>query len=159
MPLHDNGPLQVYQIPRSRNDRICRNNAGISKVAHDSVSPPSPITAGLAGRCPRCGKGKLFTGFLTLSPACETCGLDFSFADAGDGPAVFVILLAGFVVVGLALIVEFLYQPPFWLHALLWGPLILLVTLGPLRPLKGVLIALQYHHDAAEGRLERRDRP
>jgi uncharacterized protein (DUF983 family) len=122
------------------------------------MSPPSPITAGLTGRCPRCGKGKLFKGFLTPSPACEACGLDFSFADAGDGPAVFVILLAGFVVVGLALIVEFLYQPPFWLHALLWGPLILLVTLGPLRPLKGVLIALQYHHDAAEGRLERRGR-
>jgi uncharacterized protein (DUF983 family) len=127
-------------------------------VSHESSAPPSPITAGLTGRCPRCGKGKLFKGFLTLSPACEACGLDFSFADAGDGPAVFVILLAGFVVVGLALVVEFLYQPPFWLHALLWGPLILLVTLGPLRPLKGVLITLQYHHDAAEGRLERRGR-
>ena len=123
----------------------------------DAISPPSPITAGLAGRCPRCGKGKLFQGFLNVSPSCSACGLDFSFADAGDGPAVFVILLAGFVVVGLALVVEFLYQPPFWLHALLWGPLILLVTLGPLRALKGVLIALQYHHDAAEGRLERRD--
>ena len=112
--------------------------------------------AGLAGRCPGCGKGKLFQGFLTVSPVCDVCGLDLSFADSGDGPAVFVILFAGFVVVGLALVVEFLYQPPFWLHALLWGPLILLVTLGPLRPLKGVLIALQYHHDAAEGRIERR---
>ena len=125
----------------------------------DVSAPPSPITAGLAGRCPRCGKGKLFAGFLTPSASCTACGLDFSFADAGDGPAVFVILLAGFVVVGLALVVEFLYQPPFWLHALLWGPLILVVTLGPLRPLKGVLIALQYHHDAAEGRLDRSGRP
>jgi len=70
-----------------------------------------------------------------------------------------VILFAGFVVVGLALVVEFLYAPPYWLHAVLWGPLILLVTLGPLRPLKGLLIALQYHHDAAEGRLERRGPP
>jgi uncharacterized protein (DUF983 family) len=127
-------------------------------VSHDVSAPPSPITAGLTGCCPQCGKGKLFKGFLTVRPRCEACGLDFSFADAGDGPAVFVILLAGFVVVGLALIVEFLYQPPFWLHALMWGPLILVVTLGPLRPLKGVLIALQYHHDAAEGRLERRGR-
>ena len=117
---------------------------------------PSPIVAGLAGRCPRCGKGRLFQGFLTLRANCEVCGLDFSFADAGDGPAVFVILFAGFIVVGLALVVEFLYAPPFWLHALLWGPLILLVTLGPLRPFKGVLIALQYHHDAAEGRLDSR---
>jgi uncharacterized protein (DUF983 family) len=128
-------------------------------VAHDLHPPPSPIAAGLAGRCPRCGKGKLFRGFLTVSPACDVCGLDLSFADSGDGPAVFVILFAGFVVVGLALVVEFVYQPPFWLHALLWGPLILLVTLGPLRPLKGLLIALQYHHDAAEGRIERRGPP
>ena len=59
-------------------------------------------------------QGPLFQGFLTLRPRCEACGLDFAFADAGDGPAVFVILFAGFVVVGLALIVEFLYQPPFW---------------------------------------------
>jgi uncharacterized protein (DUF983 family) len=120
-----------------------------------NAQQPSPLKAGLACRCPRCGKGKLFQGFLTLRPSCETCGLDFSFADAGDGPAIFVILFAGFVVVGLALVVEFLYQPPFWLHALLWGPMILLVTLGPLRPFKGVLVALQHHHDAAEGRLDR----
>jgi len=120
-----------------------------------NAQEPSPLTAGLACRCPHCGKGKLFQGFLTLRPSCEACGLDFSFADAGDGPAIFVILFAGFVVVGLALVVEFLYEPPFWLHALLWGPLILLVTLGPLRPFKGVLIALQHHHDAAEGRLDR----
>jgi uncharacterized protein (DUF983 family) len=124
-------------------------------VAQDLVSRPSPIITGLACRCPRCGKGKLFCGFLTVCPKCEVCGLDFAFADSGDGPAVFVILFAGLIVVGLALIVEFLYQPPFWLHALLWGPLILLVTLGPLRPLKGLLIALQHYHDAAEGRLDR----
>jgi uncharacterized protein (DUF983 family) len=112
-----------------------------------------PIATGLAGRCPHCGKGKLFRGFLTLRERCEVCGLDYSFADAGDGPAVFVILFAGLIVVGAALIVEFLYQPPFWVHALLWGPLILITTLGPLRPLKGLMIALQYHHKAEEGRL------
>lgn len=119
---------------------------------------PSPIAAGLACRCPGCGKGKLFQGFLDLRPRCEACGLDYSFADSGDGPAVFVILFAGFIVVFAALIVEFLYQPPFWLHALLWIPLILLVTLLPLRPMKGLLIALQYHHKAAEGRHESGDR-
>jgi uncharacterized protein (DUF983 family) len=117
---------------------------------------PSPFAAGLACRCPRCGKGKLFQGFLTLRPRCEVCDLDYAFVDAGDGPAVFVILFAGFVVVGAALIVEALYQPPYWLHALLWGPLILAVTLLPLRSMKGLLIALQYHHKAAEGRLEHR---
>ena len=79
----------------------------------------SPIRTGLACRCPRCGKGRLFQGFLNLRPSCEACGLDYGFADAGDGPAVFIILIAGFVVVGCALVVEFKYEPPLWLHALL----------------------------------------
>ena len=96
-------------------------------------------------------------GFLDIRPRCEACGLDYSFADSGDGPAVFIILIAGFLVVGSALIVEVLYQPPLWLHALLWLPLILATTLLPLRPLKGLMIALQYHHKAAEGRLDRGD--
>jgi uncharacterized protein (DUF983 family) len=121
--------------------------------------PVSPLSAGLRCRCPRCGKGRLFTGFLTLRPCCEVCGLDYGFIDSGDGPAVFIIFFAGFVVVGSALAVEALYQPPFWVHGLLWGPLILLTTLGPLRPMKGLMIALQYHHDAAEGRLQRKRQP
>jgi len=113
--------------------------------------------AGLSCACPRCGKGKLFQGFLTLRPRCEACGLDFGFADSGDGPAVFIMLGAGFIVVGAALITEVLYRPPFWVHAALWLPLILVVTLGPLRPMKGLLIALQYHHKAAEGRFSGRE--
>ncbi len=121
------------------------------------MSEPSPIVAGLTCRCPACGKGRLFQGFLTLRPRCERCGLDYAFIDSGDGPAVFVILAAGFVVVFAALAVEVLYQPPYWLHAALWLPLILAVTLLPLRPVKALLIALQYRHRAAEGRLEMRD--
>jgi uncharacterized protein (DUF983 family) len=123
----------------------------------DRPSPPvSPLLAGLMCRCPRCGRGRLFHGFLQIAPRCEACGLDYDFIDSGDGPAVFVIFLAGFVVVGAALIVEMLYQPPFWVHAALWGPLILITTLGPLRPMKGLMIALQFHHKAAEGTLERK---
>jgi len=117
------------------------------------------IVRGLRGRCPRCGEGGLFKGFLGLRPSCARCGLDYGFADAGDGPAVFVILIGGFIVVFAAMIVEVLYAPPYWLHAALWLPLILLVTLGPMRPLKGLLIALQFHHKAAEGRLEQRGEP
>ena len=115
-----------------------------------------PIARGVRCRCPRCGEGTLFHGFLSLRPACERCGLDYTFADSGDGPAVFVILIGGAIVVAAALITEVVYQPPYWLHAVLWLPLILLVTLVPLRPLKGLLIALQYHHEAAEGRPEHR---
>ena len=124
-----------------------------------SSHPPSPVVAGLMGRCPRCGKGRLFQGFLALRPRCEACGLDFSFVDSADGPAVFVIFISGFIVAGSALAVEMLYAPPYWVHAVLWAPLILITTLGPLRPIKGLLIALQYYHKAAEGRLSSSDAP
>ena len=120
------------------------------------MKTPSPLVTALTCRCPRCGKGKLFQGFLSLRPRCDNCGLDYNFIDSGDGPAVFVILGAGFIVVFAALAVEVLYQPPFWLHALLWLPLILITTLLPLRPIKALMIALQYRHKAAEGRLEMR---
>ena len=85
---------------------------------------------------------------MTLKSKCDVCGLDFSFANAGDGPAIFVIMIAGAIVVGAALVTEVEYQPPYWVHAVLWIPLILIVTLWPLRGLKSLLIALQYHHKA-----------
>ncbi len=113
---------------------------------------PGAIIAGLTCACPRCGRGKLFQGFLSLRSCCDVCGLDYSFADSGDGPAVFIMFLAGFIVVFAALVTEVVYQPPLWVHAALWLPLILIVTLSPLRPMKGILIALQYHHRAAERR-------
>ena len=121
-------------------------------MTNQPATPPSPIAAGLLGRCPRCGEGRLFQGFLAPRPRCEHCGLDFSFVDSADGPAFFVMFLSGFIVAGSALAVEIMYAPPYWVHALLWGPLILITTLLPLRPVKGLLIALQYHHKAAEGR-------
>ena len=114
---------------------------------------PTTVLRGLACKCPRCGNGKLFTGFLTLRPRCEACGLDYAFIDTGDGPAIFIIMLAGAIVVAAALILEVKYQPPFWLHAVLWLPLILATTLLPLRAMKSLLIALQFHHKAAPGRL------
>lgn len=118
------------------------------------VSPPSAVIAGLTGRCPRCGRGRLFCGFLRLASRCELCWLDFSFADAGDGPAVFVALIGGFLVLGLALATELLYEPPLWVHLAIFLPLTAVVCLGLLRPLRGLLIALQYRTKAAEGRLE-----
>jgi uncharacterized protein (DUF983 family) len=120
-------------------------------------APQNPFSAGMRGRCPRCGEGRLFSGFLTLQPRCAACGLDFSFADAGDGPAQFVILIVGFIVAGGALVVEVAYSPPLWVHFMLWGPLVLILCLGMLRPLKGVLVALQYHHRAEEGRIDHVD--
>lgn len=118
-------------------------------------APQNPMLVGLRGRCPRCGEGRLFSGFLNLSPRCSACGLDFAFADSADGPAVFIILIAGFLVAGAALLTEVAYSPPIWVHLVLWLPLVLVLCLGMLRPLKGVLVALQYHHRAQEGRIHR----
>ncbi|WP_229428319.1 DUF983 domain-containing protein [Microvirga pudoricolor] len=121
----------------------------------ETLTPPSPIVAGLTCRCPRCGKGRMFQGYLTLRPSCEACGLDFSFADAGDGPAFFVMSIVGIVVVGLALWVEFAFEPPIWLHLVLWFGLSAILSLALVRPSKGLLVALQYHHKAEEGRLHK----
>jgi cytochrome c oxidase subunit III len=120
---------------------------------HEARASVSPLAAGVLGHCPACGRGKLFSGYLTLAPRCTYCGLDYHFADSGDGPAVFVILVTGFIVVGAALIVEILYQPPYWIHAVLWGSLAILLPLLLLRSFKGALIGLQYKHKAEEGRL------
>ena len=108
------------------------------------------VFAGLSCACPRCGKGKLFQGFVTVRPRCDVCGLDYGFADSGDGPAVFIMFGAGFIVVAAALVTEVLYRPPFWVHAALWLPLIAIVTLGPLRPMKGLMIAAQFANKASE---------
>lgn len=113
----------------------------------------SPLAAGLAGRCPRCGQGRLFQGYLKVRPRCEKCDLDFAFADSGDGPAIFIMMLVGFIVVGGALTVEILYRPPMWVHMALWIPLTLGLALGILRPLKGLMIGQQYAKSAGQGRL------
>ena len=117
-------------------------------------SLPPPISTGLRGRCPRCGRGHLFKGFLSLKPQCEVCGLEYAFADSGDGPAFFVMSIVGFVVVALALWVEFAYEPPLWVHMFLWLSLTVVLSLLLVRPFKGVLIALQFQHRAEEGRLK-----
>ena len=114
-----------------------------------------PFKAGLTCSCPRCGEGKLFSGYLNLAPRCSSCGLDYSFADSGDGPAVFVILAGGLAAVLAVLAVELLWRPSYWIHAAVGIPAVLIATLPPLRILKSLLIALQFHHKAAEARSDR----
>mgnify|MGYP001212068966 CR=1 FL=1 len=106
----------------------------------------SPLASGLTGTCPRCGRGRLFRGFLSVAPACETCGLDLSAQDSGDGPVALIVLVVGFVVVLAALVVEVRYGWPVWLHLIVWLPLSLALCLVLMRPLKATLIALQYKH-------------
>jgi len=110
----------------------------------------SIIQATLRCRCPRCGKGKLFKGLLSLQPACSVCGLDFGKSDTGDAGAVIVIMILGAFVIGMAVWVEFRFNPPLWLHAVLWPvitiPLAVLIT----RPMKAALVAVQFRTRATE---------
>lgn len=118
-----------------------------------------PIRTGVRGLCPRCGRGKLFDGFLKLRPRCEVCGLDYGFADPADGPAFFVMMFVCVPVVAFALWLELAYEPPAWVHLVTTLPLIALTCIPPLQPLKGWLVAAQYYHKAEEGRLAAPDRP
>jgi len=114
----------------------------------------NPFLAGVTGHCPNCGEGLLFEGFLKVSPRCESCGFDLSKADSGDGPAVFVILIVGAIVAGSALVVEVKYQPPYWVHAIIWLPMIGILSFFLLNFMKSLLLVLQYKHSAGEGRVE-----
>jgi uncharacterized protein (DUF983 family) len=120
-----------------------------------TAAEPAPIASGLRGLCPRCGEGHVFQGYLTLRPVCEVCGLDLSFADTGDGPAFFVMSFVGIVVVAVALWIEFTYEAPLWLNLLIAVALTGVLSLGLVRPLKGMMVNLQYHHKAEEGRFEK----
>ncbi|MEM6615292.1 MAG: DUF983 domain-containing protein [Pseudomonadota bacterium] len=113
----------------------------------------SPATTGLQGKCPRCGNGKLFNGLLDLAETCESCGLDYGFADAGDGPAVFVIFILGAFATGGVLFTEFVIGAPYVANLVTWGTATLILSIFLLRKMKGLLIAQQYVKKAAEGRL------
>jgi uncharacterized protein (DUF983 family) len=116
------------------------------------VAGVNPLLAGLAGRCPNCGEGPLFRGFLTVADRCDACGYDLGRADSGDGPAVFVILIGGFIVAFAALFTEIAYRPPIWVHLVVFLPLTVVVCGGLLRPMKGLLLAAQFANRAAEAR-------
>ncbi len=110
---------------------------------------PSP-TIGLGrvafrGRCPACGRGKLYSGLLKIAPACSACGLSFARHEQGDGPAFFAILIVGAATAIGAAVLEIKYEPPFWLHAMIWVPFVLIASLLSLRWLKAALIGVQYH--------------
>jgi uncharacterized protein (DUF983 family) len=128
-------------------DRILR------KVTPHVWAPLSPFSTGLRGRCPRCGKGHLFEGFLKIRPHCEVCGLDYSFADPADGPAFFVMMFMCVPAVAFPLWLEMNYTVPAWVHLVTTLPLVLLTCILPLRPLKGWLVASQFFYNAEEGRL------
>ena len=116
----------------------------------ESGAGVSPFLAGALGRCPNCGKGPLFDGFLKVAPRCSVCGFDLAKADSGDGPAVFVIFIAGFIAAFGVLFTEIAFRPPIWVHLVVWLPLAAGLCLVLLRPMKGLMIAAQFANKASE---------
>lgn len=110
----------------------------------------SPLVAGLRGRCPQCGRGALFSGFLRLKLACTECGADFLKADSGDGPAFFVMFAVGALVVPIAFILQFGLQLGPLVSLGITALLTIALSFALLRPAKGVLVALQWRHRAGE---------
>jgi uncharacterized protein (DUF983 family) len=110
----------------------------------------NPYLAGVTGHCPNCGEGLLFEGFLKVSPRCESCGFDLSKADSGDGPAVFVILIAGAIAAFGALFTEVAIRPPIWVQLVVWLPVTIVLCLALLRPIKGLMIAAQFANHASQ---------
>ncbi len=114
---------------------------------------PTPVQAGLRGLCPRCGKPTLFAGWARFADRCAACGLDFAGFNVGDGPAAFLTLILGAIVVGLAIWLELAVGPPLWVHMLIWIPFTAAGVIGSLRIAKGAMMALEYHNAAREGRI------
>ena len=111
---------------------------------------PGLVQAALFGLCPRCGARTLFDGVAQFAPKCGACGLDFARFNVGDGPAAFLTLIIGALVVGLAIWVEVSFAPPFWVHLVLWVPLTAGAVIWGLRAAKAALLAAEYQRDAGE---------
>ena len=116
-------------------------------------APPSPITAGLAGRCPKCGKGSIFDGFLALKSRCPLCDFDLTKADTGDGPAFFASFIGGFALLAVGVWMQVSYDASFWSYVIL-AVVGTALIIGMIRPLKGLLTALQFSNKAEQGRFE-----
>ena len=104
----------------------------------------------LRGVCPNCGAGSLFKGRVALAEQCDHCGLDFTRYTAGDGPATFLILIYGALIVPMAFVLESWFAPPLWVHAVVWGLVMLGATLLSLRVLKAAMVALQFRFQTPE---------
>ena len=115
---------------------------------------PSSLSAGLRCRCPNCGQGKLFKGYLTLAASCDQCGLDYGFADPADGPAFFVMTGVGVIVTTLWAIWAVMAQPPIWAQMAVVFPAMIGGCLGSLRPVKAWLVAEQFVHKAGDAKFD-----
>lgn len=119
-----------------------------------AMGESTPLQSGITGACPRCGARTLFDGPVHFAARCRACNLDYAGFNVGDGPAAFLTLVIGALVVALALAVELSFKPPFWVHILLWVPFTAAAVVFGLRVGKGVLLSLEYRNAAREGRIK-----
>lgn len=115
---------------------------------------PGLAPVALQGLCPRCGGRTLFDGVAKFASSCRACGLDFSQFNVGDGPAAFLTLIIGSLIAVLAIWLQLAFEPPFWVHVVLWIPLTTALVLAGLRAAKAALLAAEYRREAGEGRLK-----
>ena len=120
------------------------------------MTSPRPIDSAIQGACPRCGTHTLFASFVRFADRCRACGLDYTQFNVGDGPVVFLTLGVGAIVTICAVVLELKVSPPFWVHALLWIPVTLVLIVLALRFAKGLLLALEYRNAAREGKVVER---
>jgi uncharacterized protein (DUF983 family) len=154
-PMNDRGASQFPNRCNSRNGKPICALVAMHVYSSKAELPPGENTfsLGIKGKCPRCGKGKLFAGWLRMAPRCNVCGLDYSFADPADGPAFFAQWAGCIPAMVFAVWLEVRYEPPLWVHVVTTLPLVVVPCLVLLRPIKGWLVCSQYLHKAEEGRL------
>lgn len=110
-----------------------------------TVSLLSAIRRGLFMKCPQCGTGNAFRRFLKVADHCPSCGEALFHHEADDYPAYIVVSIVGHLVFSGVLALELAYTPPYWVHFAIWFPFVAIATLGLLQPVKGAVVALQWH--------------
>ncbi len=99
---------------------------------------------GFARRCPACGEGQFFSGYLSLGEGCSHCEEPLGTIRADDIPPYFTIAIVGHIVVPLILLVERHAPPPLWLNLVVWPSLTLALTLLLLPKVKGAVVGLMW---------------
>ena len=124
----------------------------MADVPDHTQGQPGLAEAALFGLCPSCGARTLFSGWTRFADRCRACGLDLTRFNVGDGPAAFLTMIVGAVVVGLALTLQLAVEPPWWVHLLLWIPLTVAGVVFGLRVAKAALLQSEFRNKARDHR-------
>ena len=129
----------------------------MTKRAPSQNGQPGLVSAALFGLCPDCGAKTLFSGPVRFSDRCDQCGLDYAAFNVGDGPAALLTMAIGALIIVAAINLEIAFHPPFWVHALIWVPVTVIMVVLSLRVAKGALLIAEHRNKAKEGALAGKD--